>query len=50
MNKDYKYEIIIFWSEEDEAYIAEVPELAGCFADGETYQKALSNVEIIIAE
>lgn len=50
MNKDFKYEIIIFWSEEDEAYIAEVPELAGCFADGKTYQKALSNVEIIIAE
>jgi predicted RNase H-like HicB family nuclease len=50
MKKDYKYEIIIFWSKEDEAYIAEVPELAGCIADGETYQKALANVEVIIEE
>lgn len=45
-----KYEIIIFWSEEDKAFIAEVPELAGCMADGETYQKALTNAEIIIDE
>jgi len=45
-----KYEIIIYWSEQDEAFIAEVPELAGCMADGETYQKAVSNVEIIIQE
>ena len=45
-----KYEIIIFWSEDDEAYIAEVPELAGCMADGETYQDALKNAEIIISE
>ena len=39
-----KYEIIIFWSEEDEAFVAEVPELPGCMAHGETYEKALSNV------
>lgn len=45
-----KYEIIIYWSEEDEAFIAEVPELPGCMADGETYQEALSNAEIIIKE
>ena len=45
-----KYEIIIYWSEEDKAFIAEVPELAGCMADGETYQKALANAEIIIQE
>lgn len=45
-----KYEIIIYWSEEDEAFIAEVPELAGCMADGETYQEALANAEIIIEE
>jgi predicted RNase H-like HicB family nuclease len=45
-----KYEIIIYWSEEDNAFIAEVPELAGCMADGETYQKALTNVEVIIQE
>ena len=45
-----KYEIIIFWSSEDHAYIAEVPELPGCMADGKTYREALSNVEIIIQE
>lgn len=45
-----KYEIIIYWSEEDSAFIAEVPELAGCMADGATYQEALANAEIIIGE
>jgi len=45
-----KYEIIIYWSEEDKAFIAEVPELPGCMADGETYQKAISNAEVIIKE
>ncbi len=45
-----RYEINIYWSEEDEAFIAEVPELAGCVADGETYQEALQNVEIIMQE
>ncbi len=45
-----KYRIAISWSEEDEAFIAEVPELAGFMADGETYQKALANAEIIIRE
>ena len=45
-----KYEIIIFWSEEDEAFVAEVPELPGCMADGKTYQEALSNAEQIIQE
>ena len=45
-----KYEIIIYWSEEDNAFIAEVPELAGCLADGATYQEALANAEIIIEE
>ena len=47
---DSKYEIIIFWSKEDEAFIAEVPELPGCMADGETYHEALSNAEQIIQE
>ena len=46
----YKYEIIIYWSEEDQAYIAEVPELAGCIADGKSYQEVLANVETIIHE
>jgi predicted RNase H-like HicB family nuclease len=45
-----KYEIILYWSNEDEAFIAEVPELAGCAADGATRQEALANVEIVIAE
>ncbi len=45
-----KYEIIIYWSEEDRAFIAEVPELADCMADGATCQEALSNAEIIIQE
>jgi len=45
-----KYEIIILWSEEDGAYLAEVPELPGCMADGKTYQEALSNSERIIQE
>ena len=45
-----KYEIIIYWSEIDNAYIAEVPELAGCIADGKTYAEALANAEIIIDE
>ena len=45
-----RYEIIIFWSEEDQAFIAEVPELPGCMADGQTYQEALSNAETTIQE
>jgi predicted RNase H-like HicB family nuclease len=45
-----KYEIILYWSSEDDAFIAEVPELAGCAADGATRQEALANVEVIIAE
>jgi predicted RNase H-like HicB family nuclease len=40
-----KYEVVIYWSEEDLAYIAEVPELPGCMADGSTYQEALANAK-----
>ncbi|TAE16714.1 MAG: type II toxin-antitoxin system HicB family antitoxin [Bacteroidetes bacterium] len=50
MLNSYKYEIIIYWSKQDEAFLAEVPELAGCMADGQTYQEALENAQIIIAE
>jgi predicted RNase H-like HicB family nuclease len=53
MNSEYEtlhYEIILYWSAEDHAYIAEVPELPGCMADGETYAAALQNAEIIIRE
>jgi predicted RNase H-like HicB family nuclease len=46
----FKYEIIIYWSEEDGAFIAEVPELPGCMADGATYEEALRNAETVIAE
>jgi predicted RNase H-like HicB family nuclease len=45
-----KYEVILYWSEEDQAFIAEVPELPGCMADGESYQKALANVELVAKE
>ena len=46
----YRYEIVLYWSDEDQAYIAEVPDLAGCAADGSTYHEAISNVEVIIDE
>ena len=45
-----KYQIIITWSDEDQAFIAEVPELPGCASDGATYHEALTNVEVIIQE
>ena len=44
------YEIIVYWSIEDNAFIAEVPELAGCMADGQSYVEAIKNAEIAIAE
>jgi len=45
-----KYELIIYWSEEDQAFIVEVPELTGCAADGKTYQEAVQNVEVVIQQ
>ena len=50
MDLRIRYEIIIYWSNEDQAFIAEVPELPGCAADGATYQEALANAEIVIRE
>lgn len=46
----WKYEIIIYWSSEDQAYVAEVPELPGCAADGPTYKRTLANAEVVIRE
>jgi predicted RNase H-like HicB family nuclease len=45
-----QYEIVLYWSKEDQAFVAEVPELPGCAADGATYQDALANVEVVIRE
>jgi len=45
-----RYELIIYWSEVDQAFIVEVPELPGCAADGGTYQAAVQNAEVVIQE
>ena len=45
-----RYELIIYWSKDDNAFVVEVPELPGCMADGATYEQALANVQTIIAE
>lgn len=50
MASTIKYEIILYWSNADQAFIAEVPELPGCAADGETYQEALANAEVVVQE
>jgi len=45
-----KYEVLIYWSDDDECFVAEVPELPGCMADGKSKMEALENAEIIISE
>lgn len=45
-----RYEMIIYWSKDDESFVVEVPELPGCMADGQTYAEAVANAERIIAE
>ncbi len=45
-----KYEIVIYWSEEDDSYIAEVPELPECMADGKTYDEVMKNVQVVMTE
>ena len=45
-----EYEMIIYWSDVDEAFLVEIPELPGCMADGETYQEAVQNAEVVIQE
>lgn len=47
---EFKYEMIIYWSDEDSAYIVEVPELPGCMADGKTYYEAIDNAQVVIKE
>ena len=47
---DYRYEIVLYWSDVDQAYIAEVPDLPGCMADGETYIEAVKHAERVIGE
>ena len=49
-NRPFKYTIIIWWSAEDDAFIAEVPDLPGCVADGKTYAEAVTNAEVVIGE
>jgi predicted RNase H-like HicB family nuclease len=50
MARNLRYEIILYWSNEDQAFIAEVPELPGCAADGSTYQEAVAHAEVVIRE
>ena len=50
MSRPHKYELIIYWSEDDQAFIAEAPELPGCAADGTTYAEAVENIQIVIDE
>ena len=47
---EHRYEIILYWSAEDAAYVAEVPELPGCAADGTSYGEAIRNAELVIDE
>lgn len=48
--REHRYELIVYWSDEDQAFIVEVPELPGCAADGPTYQDAVANAEVVIDE
>jgi predicted RNase H-like HicB family nuclease len=45
-----RYELIIYWSDDDQAFVVEVPELPGCMADGETYEQAVTNAQRVIEE
>jgi predicted RNase H-like HicB family nuclease len=45
-----RYELIIYWSKADKSFVVEVPELPGCMADGATYEKAVANAQVVIAE
>ncbi len=45
-----RYELIIYWSRADECFVVEVPELAGCMADGTTYQEAVTHAQLVIEQ
>jgi predicted RNase H-like HicB family nuclease len=45
-----KYELIVYWSDADDAFIVEIPELPGCMADGETYEQAVAHARQVIEE
>ena len=47
---EHRYELIVYWSDADAAFVVEVPELPGCMADGSTYAEAVAAAEIVIAE
>jgi len=49
-NEMIKFEVILYWSDEDQAFISEIPELPGCAADGKTYQEVIANIELVIHE
>jgi predicted RNase H-like HicB family nuclease len=48
--KPARYELVIYWSKEDDSFVVEVPELPGCMADGQTYAEAVANAEVVIDE
>ncbi len=50
MTEDIKYEMVVYWSDEDGTYVVEVPELPGCMADGNTYEEAIDNTLLVIRE
>ncbi|MBU3966832.1 MAG: type II toxin-antitoxin system HicB family antitoxin [Euryarchaeota archaeon] len=50
MEEDIKYEMVVYWSDEDGVYVVEVPELPGCMADGNTYEEAIDNTLLVIRE
>ena len=45
-----RYELVIYWSKDDQCFVVEIPELPGCMADGESYQDAVNNAELVIEE
>jgi predicted RNase H-like HicB family nuclease len=45
-----KYELVVYWSEEDQVFVVEVPELPGCMADGESYAQAVTNAQVVIEQ